>query len=71
MAKETNERLARIETKLESIHDDMVEVKRLRKRVDSLDNFRSYAKGAAGIASAVLAVGVAVTIQIFRTIFHF
>ena len=51
----TGERIARIETLLEGIRDDLHELKTLEKRVSTLERWRAYLLGAGAVLGAFVA----------------
>jgi hypothetical protein len=50
----TGERIARIETLLEAIRDDLHDMKALEKRVSTLERWRAYLIGAGAVLGALL-----------------
>lgn len=50
-------------SKLDSIHEDLIEVKKIESRVDKLENTNSYFKGAAFV---VVAIGASIYTVLFK-----
>lgn len=60
------ERLAAIETKLEDIHEDLLALKALEKRISSLEHWRAYILGGFAVVGIVSPILGALLAYLFR-----